>query len=1357
MSITCLQPDLGSVLPWFSSNYGTTGSTPGVFGAQSEISPFSCNSCVLFGIVFSGDPGIDPGDVTVAPVSNTGDVFTHLGSITNLGSGFNGSMRISYWYCLSTKAGANRITFTSTAAITAGIGFVELRSSLGGFVLDDTQSFNVNAVFSGSLSINGTGNDFYFGLLGNSQVNTGANDPPWHGGTFPSFGIVHGGDCYILNGTGVKGLTTTGSFSQNLIALAASFKEVSVSFPTLSAAPTSLTFSGNPGGSSPAPQTIALTASPSNVSYAVTGSPSWVGVAPASGNTPDTITVTPTLSSAKFISNGDFETGKMSPWVIGSPIGLALPAVTTAQAHSGTYSCVLGSQTVLGEVDGTSEFYQDVEVTPNFVVDFWYLPKSDFGSCDDHQICSLYDLSGTLIYNILDDWNDSSSWIHVNRDLSFLIGFGITVGQIVRLVFRVINDSTCGGDDGPFIGYTYMYVDDITLVGPSVTVTSDCTTNGAPLTLPLAFTPSGTAPAITGVNARCGDVGDSVVLTGTGFGASQGGSTVTVDGIAATATSWSSTSVTITVPGGITTPGTVVIQMVVGGITSDGVEWFTPCVGVSPTLIGLDPQCGNIGDSVTLTGLNFGSSQGGSTVTFNGVSASIVSWSSTVIVATVPMGATTGDVVVTVGGNASNAHTFSVPCFVITAINPPCAGFGQQATITGSGFEASQGAGTVTVGITKAQVVSWNDTTIVFIVPFIPTHSNSTVVVLNNSGNNTSFGFWSVCFPATISIQSNVTNNGTPAAGQAFNQWGLGLGLAEGFWASYWAYTASNCPETITRSFFNDALQINFASTYTIGASYDCVNDPSTATPLFDLVVNGSVVASGGFGVDAFATLFMNVGDYIQVINRSTGSINGVTRVRLWAVETVSTAVAGTASNFSYSSGVMLPSVVTGVCSVPSTPIGQGIEFPSDGSIYLVQGSMSTGPSGGISSEVTLVGSEDYGGLGGAETHLSAAATPGTSAVTLSFATIYRAISSVIGFSTVTAFLVSNATGSSVSDVTFTKLTGSAVNICCESVNPSSSSNSSGGPCVATIGIFTYTGPTPAINEGFLLSGFTGSLEFLNGQTVFVISVDPSAHTFTAEISGGGAVLPPVPSPSPAQSPGSTPVTPLDDMLDWIMIAYPQRTTSHLRGTGNPSYNWKDADGQKVWLIKSANGHPWDVYTYDDQTISHYITENGDQAQFSNADAYKAFLTPVPVIPRFFDTTGPAVTIDTSGTNPFVRTINCGADNQPLVHLGNTRGVTNPPTVMLWPGLGSFPTIRVDYYYGGTPATGFHQREQYFYVKDLGLVQWDHADLVGGNYQIDQTTTKSSISTGGCPTPVFPCYPIPGWIGGAPGVGGNVP
>src|SRR5579864_511923 len=74
----------------------------------------------------------------------------------------------------------------------------------------------------------------------------------------------------------------------------------------------------------------------------------------------------------------------------------------------------------------------------------------------------------------------------------------------------------------------------------------------------------------------------------------------------------------------------------------------------------LSPNSGPIGTSVTIAGSGFGTSQGSSTIAFHGTNASPTSWSDTQIAAPVPNGATSGNVVVTVNGTASNGVYFTV-------------------------------------------------------------------------------------------------------------------------------------------------------------------------------------------------------------------------------------------------------------------------------------------------------------------------------------------------------------------------------------------------------------------------------------------------------------------------------------------------------------------------------------------------------------------------------------------------------------------------------------------------------------------------------------------------------------------------
>src|SRR3954471_8087132 len=170
-------------------------------------------------------------------------------------------------------------------------------------------------------------------------------------------------------------------------------------------------------------------------------------------------------------------------------------------------------------------------------------------------------------------------------------------------------------------------------------------------------------PTITSLSPTAASVGTSVTISGTNFGATRGTSTITFNGTAATPTAWSGTSIVAPVPSGATT-GIVVVT--VGGVASNGFV-FTVTTTATPTVTSLTPTSGPVGTSVTIAGANFGATQGTSKVTFNGTTATPTSWSASSIAVPVPAGATTGSVIVTVAGVASNAVTFTVTAPATTA------------------------------------------------------------------------------------------------------------------------------------------------------------------------------------------------------------------------------------------------------------------------------------------------------------------------------------------------------------------------------------------------------------------------------------------------------------------------------------------------------------------------------------------------------------------------------------------------------------------------------------------------------------------------------------------------------------------
>ncbi|HMA36129.1 MAG TPA: choice-of-anchor J domain-containing protein, partial [Chloroflexia bacterium] len=163
-------------------------------------------------------------------------------------------------------------------------------------------------------------------------------------------------------------------------------------------------------------------------------------------NTPVPPTNTPT-PGASVVSNGGFETGSFSPWVIAST--LPSPAVTTAKAHTGTHSALLGT-TSGSEPNGDGAFYQTVTVPASGgTLSFWYLPASADSISYDWQDAYVTDTSGNVLATVLHVCSNTQAWTNVNFSMAAY------AGQTVRIKFLVHQDGY--GD------LTSMYVDDVSV------------------------------------------------------------------------------------------------------------------------------------------------------------------------------------------------------------------------------------------------------------------------------------------------------------------------------------------------------------------------------------------------------------------------------------------------------------------------------------------------------------------------------------------------------------------------------------------------------------------------------------------------------------------------------------------------------------------------------------------------------------------------------------------------------------------------------------------------------------------------------------------------------------------------------
>jgi YD repeat-containing protein len=266
----------------------------------------------------------------------------------------------------------------------------------------------------------------------------------------------------------------------------------------------------------------------------------------------------------------------------------------------------------------------------------------------------------------------------------------------------------------------------------------------------------------------------------------------------------------------------------------------------APSISSLAPSAGAVGTSVTISGTAFGITTG--TVSFNGTAATVSSWSDTSIVVQVPTGATTGSVVVTANGVASNGVTFTVvPPPVVSSVSPLSGTAGTAVTISGSDFGTT--TGTVTFNGTSAPVTSWSSTSISANVPALATTGGLVVTTsIGIASNSTSF-----------TIPAPNISNISPSAARA----GASVAISGTNFGSVAGTVTFNGIAGSPTSWSNTQIVIAVPATATTGpvivtqgGASNSVNFPvipppsiSSLTPTSGTVNTAVTIAGSGFGI----------------------------------------------------------------------------------------------------------------------------------------------------------------------------------------------------------------------------------------------------------------------------------------------------------------------------------------------------------------------------------------------------------------------------------------------------------------------------------------------------------------------------
>lgn len=216
-------------------------------------------------------------------------------------------------------------------------------------------------------------------------------------------------------------------------------------------------------------------------------------------------------------------------------------------------------------------------------------------------------------------------------------------------------------------------------------------------------------PGITSLSASA-IVGSSLTITGTGFDPTLANNQVSFGGTPATVTGATASTLTVTIPAGVSGAQTVTAS--VNGQTSAGATY-----NVKPAIGSLGANQGAAGTSLVISGSGFSTTLASNSVLFDTTPALVTAATPTSLTVTVPvMAVGSKNVTVTVGGQVNTGtHNYTI-LPNITGFSAPAI-IGTNITITGTGFDATPGNNQVLFGTTSATVTAATTSSLTVTIP----------------------------------------------------------------------------------------------------------------------------------------------------------------------------------------------------------------------------------------------------------------------------------------------------------------------------------------------------------------------------------------------------------------------------------------------------------------------------------------------------------------------------------------------------------------------------------------------------------------------------------------------------------------
>jgi hypothetical protein len=275
-------------------------------------------------------------------------------------------------------------------------------------------------------------------------------------------------------------------------------------------------------------------------------------------------------------------------------------------------------------------------------------------------------------------------------------------------------------------------------------------------------------------------------------------------------------------------------SLVVGGTnlfarTNAGKLWARALSDFPPGIASLSTAIGPVGTAVTITGTNFDPTPANNTVKFNGTAAIVTASTATSITTTVPSGATTGTITITVNGQTATSLTNFVIPPTISSFSPLSGSVGTSITISGTNFDPITANNIVKFNGTIATVTASTANSITTTVPAGATSGTITVTVTGQTATSSS----SFIIPPTISvfnpiigsIGTSVTITGANFAPVSTNN----IVKFNGTTATVTASTATSITTTVPSEATSGPISVTVGGqTATSSANFTVDNTPPT-------------------------------------------------------------------------------------------------------------------------------------------------------------------------------------------------------------------------------------------------------------------------------------------------------------------------------------------------------------------------------------------------------------------------------------------------------------------------------------------------------------------------------------------------